>query len=57
MAESEIKLHDFLDKVVKQSERKGLASNCKKTECMSVKYRKKTRCKERIVDINVKHVE
>lgn len=34
MADSEIKLRELVDKLVKECKRKGLSITCKKTKCM-----------------------
>ena len=36
LAESEEKLQDLLNKIVVESKKKGLKSNCKKTKCLVV---------------------
>lgn len=41
----ERKLQELLQKVVKESKKKGLTTNCKKTECMAIKRKKKENLK------------
>lgn len=58
MADTERKLHElFLAKVVKESEKKGLNINCKKTEYTVVNKTNRLWYKLRIEDTKLKQVE
>lgn len=53
----ERKLQELLQKVVKESKKKGLNLNCKKIECMVVSKRDNLTCKLQIGDTKIKPVQ
>ncbi len=57
IAESQAKLQELLDKVVEESETKGLSINCKKTVCMVVSKKGSPRCDLRIGDASIQQAE
>lgn len=54
MADIERKLQELLDKIVKESSKKGLTINCKQTECMDVSKRNSPSSKLQIRDVKIK---
>ena len=58
IANSEEKLQELLETVKRESKKRGLTINVKKTECMVIKKEKeKTQCKVKIGDEEIKQVE
>lgn len=54
IADMERKLQKLLQKVVKESDKKGQSINCKKTECMVVSKRISPKCKLQIGNTKIK---
>ena len=60
LAELEEKLQDLLNKVIvesKESKKKGLTIDCKKTECLVVSKKKSPKCRLHIGEAIIKQVE
>ncbi len=54
IADTEKKLQNLLQKVAKESEKKGLSINYKKTECMVISKRMSPKCDLKVGDTRIK---